>query len=377
VAVVGAATVALGLASGERDLVAVGAALLAALALGLARVARRPRLVVARPGPDRVGEGETVELHLTVSNRGHRRSPALVVHDHLARTPLPVALPALAPGADHTVTHRLRSPARGRHPLGPVQLVRTDGLGLVRATRDLGGGTALWVHPRMHTLRPPPMPWDPVTGRADGRAGPGGVTFHRLRDYRPGDDVRHIHWPSSARAGGLLVRDTVVPAEPGVVVVLDTATSAYDGGDRFEHAVRVAASLLAAGAGAGHPVRLRTTAGLAAEPGRPGPPGALLDALTLVQPTAGDPGLPGLAGAGDLARATGFLVVVTGGSPTRPAGVLALLARRFSPVALVQVAPGDAGGSDDDPGPAVALSVRAPSSTGVADAWNALMAGPA
>ena len=42
-----------------------------------------------------------------------------------------------------------------------------------------------------------------------------------VRDYVPGDPVRRVHWPSSARRGDLVVKEVEDPAAPRLVVALD------------------------------------------------------------------------------------------------------------------------------------------------------------
>jgi uncharacterized protein (DUF58 family) len=101
----------------------------------------------------------------------------------------------------------------------------------------------------------------PVDSRTEG-----GVTFHALREYVPGDDPRHLHWRSSARAGTLLVRRHVDPSEPVTAVLLDTRRHAYPAGDAgtaaFDAAVDAVASVLLASVRLRFPARLHTTAGL-------------------------------------------------------------------------------------------------------------------
>ena len=51
---------------------------------------------------------------------------------------------------------------------------------------------------------------------------PGGFAEnHELRDYRPGDSVRQIHWKLSAKTGDLILREPMVPRFPRVLVRLE------------------------------------------------------------------------------------------------------------------------------------------------------------
>ena len=53
------------------------------------------------------------------------------------------------------------------------------------------------------------------------------LAFHALREYVPGDDLRHVHWRSSAKAGELLVRQYHETRRGHVTVLLDGARASY------------------------------------------------------------------------------------------------------------------------------------------------------
>ncbi|HZX06353.1 DUF58 domain-containing protein, partial [Kribbella sp.] len=93
-------------------------------------------------------------------------------------------------------------------------------------------------------------------------AGPlrGSIDLRRLREYVPGDEVRHVHWKASARAGRLMVREYVDPDQPRLQVLLDTRTSVLTA-DQFDTAVSVAASILVVAAQSGQRLRLTTPCG--------------------------------------------------------------------------------------------------------------------
>jgi uncharacterized protein (DUF58 family) len=93
------------------------------------------------------------------------------------------------------------------------------------------------------------------------RTAPRGTqTFQSLREYVPGDDIRRVHWRSTARTGTLMVREHVDTSLPSTVVVFDTRAQCYFD-DQFEEAVDVAASVVHASLERGFPTRLVTTAG--------------------------------------------------------------------------------------------------------------------
>jgi hypothetical protein len=165
------------------------------------------------------------------------------------------AMPALRAGERASIAYELDTSRRGTLTAGPLQLRRTDPLGLVVAERRIAGTASVQVRPRRHPIATLP------SGRWRDLEGPtreiskGTATFHQLRDYVPGDDMRHVDWRATARTGDLIVREHVDTTKPEVVVIVDNRDRAI-GEDDFEEAVDVAASVLAAAEQAGFPTRL-------------------------------------------------------------------------------------------------------------------------
>ncbi|CAI7976687.1 putative DUF58 domain-containing protein [Frankia sp. Hr75.2] len=151
---------------------------------------------------------------------------------------------------------------RGEHWIDAPLITRQDVLGLCRCERVTGERTGLTVLPAVHGL-----PWMERLGGDDGerlwsRFRPYGDAFHTLRGYQWGDDTRCIHWPSSARAGTVLVRQTVSENDVRLLVVLDQRPDVYvHPAADFEEAVDAAASVVAAHRAADR-IELRTTGGL-------------------------------------------------------------------------------------------------------------------
>ncbi|MEX5637180.1 DUF58 domain-containing protein [Parafrankia sp. FMc2] len=226
------------------------------------------------------------------------------------------------------------------------------------------------VQPRPEFVLPPPTGRSRETdGRTSAAAPSGGVAFHSLREYVRGDDLRLVHWPSSARTGTLMIRHNVVPHEPRMVIMLDTSEAPYTD-DSFEEAVRVAASLTVAAFDGGFPVEVRTTAGahLAAERGLSAR-GELLDLFAAARRSEGDPGLPELIRLG-LADDGAALGIVTGMPAPVVLRAVTAVRRRFAMVSLALLTdPADAPGQ---PGlvPEGVFAVRAATSGAFATAWN-------
>lgn len=226
------------------EFIAVAAGFLVALICALPFVIGGQPLQIDREvEPKRVSVGGQATSVLSVSNAGRRPSAPRIVEDRIAERSRSLDIPALAPGASTQAISSLPTNRRAVVKVGPALITRADPLGLFR--RDLGqtGIQELWVHPRIAAL--PSM----RSGFVKDLEGPtydnspaGDVAFHAIREYSVGDDVRHIHWMSTARTGTLMVRHFVDNRRPYLGVLVDADADSMSGGD-FEIALEVAASL--------------------------------------------------------------------------------------------------------------------------------------
>lgn len=142
------------------------------------------------------------------------------------------------------VTIDLPTSRRGVLQVGPVTHVRTDPLHLFTRRREVSGTVPLHVRPVVTQL--PSLASGIVhdlEGVASNKLAASDLSFHALREYEPGDDPRHIHWRSTARAGSLLVRQFQLTRRSHATVLLDPSPQAYAGEAEFELAVSVAASV--------------------------------------------------------------------------------------------------------------------------------------
>ena len=322
------------------ELLALGLTLLFCFVLAEIWVFLRPELEVSRDiVPARVAEGEGAAGVITVTNVGSRRCPSLIASEALGARQVNLTLAGLAPGASHNTSYLLPTDRRGVFPVGPLEISHADPLGLVGVGYGRGGQTSLIVHPR--TIRVSPIP----TGRSQDFDGPtkagaprGGIAFHSLRDYVVGDDLRLVHWPSTARTGQLMVRHTVVTNEPSLVLVLDTAAASYPDPSDFEHAVRVFASLVLAGVERQYPTQVHATSGLL---GSIDPVGTgrttVLDRLAELHLSDADPGLASLGGLSTRRLHGASLGVVTGLAPAEQLGKVVAVRRRFEMATVVQL----------------------------------------
>jgi hypothetical protein len=107
-----------------------------------------------------------------------------------------------------------------------------------------------------------------------------------------GDDLRKVHWPSSAKTGDLVVRTEHIPEHGNSLVLLDVRTTAADP-ETFEEMVSAAASIVVACRERGDRIRMVTTDGVDLVADSPAACDAILDMLALVkQSKRGSASLP-------------------------------------------------------------------------------------
>ncbi|MFE6164230.1 DUF58 domain-containing protein [Streptomyces sp. NPDC056486] len=256
---------------GQSDLLRVGL-LLAVLPLVCATVLYRTRYRVAgsrRLSPARVPASSEARVHLRMDNVSRLPTGLLMLQDRVPYVlgPRPrFVLDRVEAGGRREVSYRVRSDLRGRYPLGPLQLRLTDPFGMCELTRSFSTFDTLTVIPRVEAL-PPVRLTGEAKGYGDGRhrslalAGEDDVI---PRGYRHGDDLRRVHWRSTARYGELMVRREEQPQRARCTVLLDTRAHAFRGAgpdSAFEWAVSGTASALVHMLERGFSVRLLTDTG--------------------------------------------------------------------------------------------------------------------
>jgi uncharacterized protein (DUF58 family) len=218
------------------------------------------KLKVSRSGPQRAAEGETIRFVIEVENEGLLPRFMVEIVDHLpfAGWSDPPASARQTLGMVATLAGRRRQrfevpvvcEKRGYYRLGPIGLASSFPLGLTeaRATRD-EERQSLTIYPDLFQVMSLPLQGAPSQIHRGGYLlpeGAGAAEFSGLREYRRGDHPRHIHWPTTARLGELMVREYEPLASACLYLLLDQAVESNIGLGRestFEYAVRIAASL--------------------------------------------------------------------------------------------------------------------------------------
>ena len=237
--------------TGWRELAVLATACLLLVGLAFPFLFGRTRVEVGlRLEPLRVIAGDSVAGEITVTNvASSRLLPTMLI--------LPVGdarhrygVPTLAPGASHEETFTLRTERRGVIRVGPAMTRRGDPIGLF--SRDVA-----WTGAREVLVRPPMVALSSLgagllrdlEGVSIDAVSQSDLAFHALREYVPGDDLRHVHWRSSAKAMAaagqtqLLVREYLDTRRSHATVVVDDDLAAWGDSEDFEAAMSVAASL--------------------------------------------------------------------------------------------------------------------------------------
>ncbi|WP_181193317.1 DUF58 domain-containing protein [Prauserella shujinwangii] len=243
---------------------ALGGIALAAVLAAAALTARPVRVTVTRSVyPDRVERGKPALARLRVRNPTGHRQPALLATDTAGGAEHTVRVRASPPRAESTYHYELATAVRGELTVGPLLLHRVDPFGLATNRLPTGDTAILKVYPRQFPARAlvGAHPRHHHEGAATDAVLRGSIDLRDVREYQPGDEVRHLHWRATARTGRLMVRDLADPQQPRFTVLLDTRRGSL-APETFEEAVDVAASLLASSARAGQHTRLVTSSGL-------------------------------------------------------------------------------------------------------------------
>ncbi|MBF5031296.1 DUF58 domain-containing protein [Micromonospora sp. ANENR4] len=274
---------------GEKDLLRV-AVLLAVLPLLAAAYVGRSRYKLAcnrSLEPHRVPVGASSRVVLRLQNLSRLPTGTLLLEDRLpyALGSRPrVVLERLGAHQASSVAYTVRADVRGRYEVGPLVIRLTDPFGLCELTRSFPSTDHLTVIPQVTPLPSVRLPGE-YAGSGDSRAR--SVAVHgeddaATREYRMGDDLRRVHWKSTARTGELMVRREEQPWESRATVVLDTRAAGHRGEGptaSFEWAVSAAASIAVHLREAGYKLRLVTGNGADVGATEAGGEGLLLDHL--------------------------------------------------------------------------------------------------
>ena len=235
--------------------------------------------------------GGTGEVVLELKNEARLEATLLLVEDNC---PVSLAEPArfvvggLRPGRTVALRYPLAPTARGRHRVGPLTVRIRDPFGMAEKVRRYQTTSELIVYPRVEALSAESTRGaHRGTGSSDTRrVFAAGDEFYTMREYVQGDDLRQVHWPSTAHRQTLMIRQQEMPWQAQATIFCDTRESAHVGvgaTSTLERGVSAAASALWHLADRRYSLRLATEETARAPMVEPW--NALLDRLALVEPS--------------------------------------------------------------------------------------------
>lgn len=247
------AGVALGLlwmALGEVELLSAALALILGVVLAtlLVRSTTLQAGVTRQLRPNLVHEGDQASVAVQIANRGRRTLRNIVLEDTVSNLgSARFAVGTLSPGDSATASYQILCRPRGIYVVGPATVTNSDPLRLASSSVEAGEGDQLIVYPAIEELEGFPVVrgLDPSVHAAKPEfSHRGGEDFFTLREYRIGDDLRRVHWPSSAKRDKLMIRQLETPWQARALVMLDSRATSYENAAAFERAVRGAASVI-------------------------------------------------------------------------------------------------------------------------------------
>ncbi|HET9860686.1 MAG TPA: DUF58 domain-containing protein [Nocardioidaceae bacterium] len=256
---------------GQQDLLRIGV-LLVALPLVTAFFLGRSRYrlgLVRTVTPSQVEAGQQARVQLDLTNDGRMPTGLLLLEDqvpYVLGTRPRFVVDRMGPKWKRSVGYVVRSDLRGKYAVGPMTVRLSDPFGLVELDRAFQTTTSLVVTPRVVPLPAIPLSgaW---TGSGDNRPrafATGSAEDVTVREYRRGDDLRRVHWRSSARVGELMVRREEQPWQSRATLFIDNRKFSHRGSgaaSSLEHAVSIAASVGVHLIQRGFVVRLVTASG--------------------------------------------------------------------------------------------------------------------
>jgi uncharacterized protein (DUF58 family) len=319
----------------ELAVLALAALLILLAAFVWVRV-RTPRLIARRELKERLQVG--VQGRVDVVVQAVEPTATLSVNDAFdgGRRAARLLLAPLHAGEEARAAYRFPTERRGRFEVGPLRVTLTDPFGLVERTQFVLSTEEVIVYPRVRDVLPPPemggLDLDREQPNVRSRIEPSG-DFHTLRDYAPGDDLRHVHWRSTARRGHLMMRQNEARRRTPVLVLLDVRPGAYDR-PSFERAVEACASIVSAIDRTDRPVEVMLSTGrLIGAAGRRHL-GTVMDELAVVEPHG-----PDRLVVAETRQRSGAVVAIVGRALPNDAAALGVLVRDGGQLTIVASMP--------------------------------------
>jgi uncharacterized protein (DUF58 family) len=224
--------------------VAAGLVLVVPLAVVWVRLSLQRPLVSRRWPRQDVLEGEDVRVELILQAVSRVPLPEATAYERIGRLGEHKVELRRERRDTYRGEYELRAASRGRHAFESLRVSVTDPWRLAESSLLVEEPEALVVYPRLVELEH--LFSDGGAGPNDGRRlllrRSAGFDLHSVREHQHGESLRRVHWPSTARAGVLMVKELEDAPRDELAVLLDCVGA----GEPFEVAVRCAGSVLQA-----------------------------------------------------------------------------------------------------------------------------------
>lgn len=213
-----------------------------------------PHVTVRRELPETVFEGDYLTMRLRINHQDHIEKAYVLLEDECPVTcnenkRKVFLLEKLRPRETTTCEYQERCLKRGVYTFHPPRISSSDPFGIFQWTQQLGKSTPFTVFPRLFHIEYIPyrltgfIPW---MGLAAGTTAGESHDFFGIREYRRGDSIRRIHWPSSARRRQLIVKQYERTYIDEMSIIIDLAKGHNIGFEKEstgEYAIRIAGSV--------------------------------------------------------------------------------------------------------------------------------------
>jgi uncharacterized protein (DUF58 family) len=358
----GAAAGVLGLGLGQRTLLSIGGVLIILPVLSVLAASRtKYRISWARTiSPARVPAGHTSSVSIQLDNSSRLPTGLLLAEDtvpySIGSRPRFI-LDRIEPGGSRRLSYPIQPDHRGKYAIGPLHVRVADAFGLAKVGSMAAPPSTLVVTPAVTAL-PHTSLAGSWLGEGDARASTAAAAGEDdvvPRAYRDGDELRRVHWRSTARYGELMVRREEQRWRNRAVLFLDTRLGGHGGrgpASSFEYAVSAAASIGV------HLAREEMDTEFVTDGGKVTAPGSfedvLLDTLAVIRSSRNSSLGPGLARLP--ADTSGLFIVIAGHLTGGQARELATARRASGPAMALLLAvstwtaerPGAAAGGETD-----------------------------
>ncbi|OPY67560.1 MAG: hypothetical protein A4E63_02234 [Syntrophorhabdus sp. PtaU1.Bin050] len=213
-------------------------------------------------------EGDVIDCHIRLANTGRGSRYMIEVVDSFPagepelRSPM-TFITRLRGRQERNYSFPLTCYKRGEYVIGPLRLRSAYPLGISSISRTLPvPNPTLLVYPRVFEIPYIPLRangYMPMLGvEVTSRAG-GCEEFIGVREYKEGDSLKYIHWPSTAKHNRYIVKEFEIRASTEITIFLDLHSKSNIGKEKettLEYAIKIAASIAKYALERGHSIQI-------------------------------------------------------------------------------------------------------------------------